>query len=164
VKTKEVESALVCHHRRSPFHFVTYIVVPNLSHGMFNYEIDLLALSKSNWAHEIEIKISKSDLIADKKKQHGHHDSQNRIRCLWFAGPEKLEQAFIEHAPERAGIIIITPRGYCLTIRKPKIQTNSRKFTDEERMKLMRLAYMRFWGKQTKRALNRRNNEIHNRH
>lgn len=156
MKTREVESALVCHQRGSPFHFTKYIVVPNISHGMFAYEIDLLALSGSGWAHEIEIKTSKSDLIADKKKRHGHHDKKNRIRCLWFAGPEKLEQDFFDHAPERAGIIIVTPHGYCLTRRKPKIQTNSRKFTDEERIKLMRLAYMRFWGKQAKRALNRR--------
>ena len=36
------------------------LIVPNISYGLgFHYELDLLVVTKSNYADEIEIKISK---------------------------------------------------------------------------------------------------------
>ena len=45
------------------------LVVPNVSWGFFNHECDLISISKSGFATEYEIKVSKSDLKADKKKK-----------------------------------------------------------------------------------------------
>ena len=56
------------------------LVVPNVSWGFFNHECDLISISKSGFATEYEIKVSKSDLKADKKKKHTHDD--NKIKAL----------------------------------------------------------------------------------
>ena len=49
------------------------IIVPNVWWGMgFNYELDLMVISGSGWATEIEIKISVSDIRADLRKRRWH--------------------------------------------------------------------------------------------
>ena len=50
------------------------IIVPNISWGVNLHECDLLIIRKSGYGIEVEIKVSKSDLIADAKKPHHHHD------------------------------------------------------------------------------------------
>ena len=58
------------------------IIVPNVWWGMgFNYECDLLVLTKAGYAYEVEIKTTKSDLKADLKKEHGH--KSDKIRKLF---------------------------------------------------------------------------------
>lgn len=44
------------------------IIVPNVSWGLNLHECDLLIFSKSGYATEVEIKISKQDLLKDKNK------------------------------------------------------------------------------------------------
>jgi len=63
----DIEEAL---YRR--FSMKEYIAVPNVYWGLgINYEIDMFICNKkSKICSEIEIKISKSDLKADKKKKH----------------------------------------------------------------------------------------------
>jgi len=145
----DVEWALVVP-QRSRFNFLKCIVVPNVYWGMVNHECDLLALTKSDTAHEIEIKVSKSDLKADSKKRHSHPGGK-LIKCLWFAGPETLEDAFIEYAPDKAGIILVYEdyaerRGMCYRIaRQSKPNPMARHWTLEERAKLARLGAMRYW-------------------
>jgi len=56
------------------------IIVPNISWGINIHECDLLIIRKSGYGIEVEIKISKSDLIADAKKGHHHHDRMDRLR------------------------------------------------------------------------------------
>ena len=125
------------------------LIVPNVSWGLYLnfedlHECDLLILTKTGYLWEVEIKISKADLIADKKKIHGHHNSN--IKRLYFAIPEYLA-CDTEHIPERAGIIIVSKkrtRVYCTTIREPKNQKGY-KLTDKEKFQFARLGTMRSW-------------------
>ena len=74
------------------------LVIPNVSWGismkhpttykwMGLHECDILSLTKSNYAMEVEIKTTKSDLLKDKEKTHGHNS--NLIRYLYFASFNK---------------------------------------------------------------------------
>lgn len=81
------------------------IIVPNVSWGLTGlyYEADVVVVTKAGYAKEIEIKVSKADLLKDQEKRH-KHDCRH-FRELYFAIPEKL----LKHKdliPERAGIII----------------------------------------------------------
>ena len=84
--TLEIEIALMEH-----FNVRQNSIVPNISWGIANlHECDILVLSKSNYATEVEIKISKSGLLKDKEKKHGHN--HNHIARLYFAVPKKLKR------------------------------------------------------------------------
>lgn len=130
------------------------LIVPNLSWGMFHYELDLCILSKSGYATEVEIKTSKADLVKDKEKKHGHVNS--KIEYLYFAIPEHLVP-HIEHVPERAGILVVEyrdavdiPRFYreagfrCIRTRTAGSNSSSA-WTADDRLKLLRLGAMRTW-------------------
>ena len=55
-----------------------------------NHECDILTVSPSYWATEVEIKISLSDLKADFKKKHNH--LSNAIKYFYYCIPEHLLQ------------------------------------------------------------------------
>ena len=145
ITTKQMEKFLAHF-----FDFRINVIVPRVSWGFDIHECDLLIMSKSGYATEVEIKISKADLIKDKDKTHQHND--NRLKALYFAIPEKLKDC-IEHIPERAGIILVnndypTIRPYrpsCEIFREPKINKTPHKFTIEVQFKLARLGTMRIW-------------------
>jgi hypothetical protein len=119
------------------------VIVPNVSWGLVNHECDLLMLTKSGYFREIEIKVSKGDLIADKKKDHQHND--DKIRELYFAIPQKLEP-HIEYIPEKAGILVVKPNnGGIKQIREAIINSKAEKATQDDRFKLGRLGVMRVW-------------------
>jgi hypothetical protein len=126
------------------------IIVPNIHWGLLPYETDLFVLSKTGYATEIEIKVSASDLKADKLKKHTH--SSPLIRKLYFAMPESLEK-HIEHVPAKAGIFLVDYYGRVKEIRKPKINTAARKLTDKEIHQVLRLGNMRTWGLRKKLLL-----------
>jgi hypothetical protein len=125
------------------------LIVPNVFWGLgFRHELDILIVSPSGWAKEVEIKVSLSDLKADKKK--GHNHNSQKIQQLYFAVPEKLENQAIELIPERAGLIVICyddrrSRYYCRFPKTAKINREARKLTPEEITKLGSLAAMRIW-------------------
>ena len=126
------------------------LIVPNISWGLDLHEIDLLVLTKSGYAWEIEIKTSLSDLKADKKKKHGHFS--NKIHRLYFAVPEELKEEALMHIPERAGLFVTRNTkdfrgnfGCVSLVRAPKINTKARKFNDKEIKHLYELAAMRIW-------------------
>jgi len=135
--TKEMEIAL-CRHFNNEF---SNLIIPNVSYGIELHECDLLVLTKSGYANEIEIKISLADLKKDIEKKHGHNS--DKIRCLYFAIPSSLAKHFCL-IPERAGIIVVNSQGECFLIQKPKVN-KSRKFSDNEKYKFARLALIRFW-------------------
>jgi len=119
------------------------LIVPNVHWGIFIHECDLLILTKAGYAYEVEIKVSKQDLIADKKKKHGHKD--NRIKYLYFALPKSLEGE-IEHVPEHAGIIIVERASYIKsTVLRNPVKQGGYKFTDKERYEIARLGALRIW-------------------
>lgn len=134
---KEIEIAVAKH-----FGILNHIIVPNVSFGFLNYEADLLIVSKSGYAWEIEIKISKSDLLRDAKKRH-QHDS-DKVRQLWFAIPKKLESC-IESIPEKAGVLVIDDVGRVWEKRTPKINPLAKPLTSEEQYKVARLGALRIW-------------------
>ena len=122
------------------------LIVPNVSWGLGLYEKDLFVLTPSGYAWEIEIKISKSDLIADKKKPHGHYSE--KIKRLYFAVPEFLGKEALLHIPERAGLFIVIDgeeQKYIRLLRPAKINKIARKLNDKEIEHLYKLAAMRIW-------------------
>jgi len=125
----------------------THVIVPNLSWGLVRHECDLAVLSPSDYLYEIEIKVSRGDIIRDRNKEKWRVYDERGFRKLWFAIPDKL-QSSIEHIPERAGILIITENnGYSLVreIRKPIINKLAKKLSQEEKFNLARLGAMRIW-------------------
>lgn len=142
IKTIEMEVALANY-----FNFRQNLIVPNVSWGLYLnnstlHECDLLVLTKSNYLWEVEIKVSKSDLIADKKKTHGHINKN--IKRLYFAIPEYLKDS-IEHIPKRAGIITVSKNLRCSTIRAPRTDKGY-KLKEHEKLKMAMLGSMRIWG------------------
>ena len=118
-----------------------HIVVPNVSWGILPYEADLLILTPSSYAWEVEIKVSRSDLLRDKKKRHQHDAPM--IKRLWFAIPEKLSDC-IEHVPEKAGVLIVSKTGRVIQIRQP-VDRHVPKLSSEQRFKIARLGALRIW-------------------
>lgn len=145
MKTLEIEIAIMDY-----FNIRTNLIVPNVSWGMGLHECDILSLSKIGYATEIEIKVSKTDLLKDKWKNHGHY--HNYIARLYFAVPEKLKDVALSNIPERAGLFIIKEIYYenysvpsidVVKIRSCKRNKKAHKWTDKERLNLARLGTMR---------------------
>lgn len=123
------------------------IIVPNISWGLGLHECDLLVVTTSHCAIEIEIKTSKADIIADKKKWHNHYSK--KLRSLIFAIPEKLQNC-IHLIPEKAGVMVVKSyptnhKLYCTMIRKAQINKDARKLTDKEILHLAKLGTIRTW-------------------
>jgi hypothetical protein len=126
------------------------IIVPNVSHGMFGYELDLCIVSiTGRYATEVEIKISKADLKADSKKRHRHDWNDNFIKNLYFAMPEKMI-GYENLVPEKAGIIFVTPKGKVYIFRKCKPNKLAKKWDDHKLYKLTRLGMFRVWNMKEK--------------
>lgn len=139
IKTVDMEIILAYY-----FGIRNNLIVPNVSWGMFNYEIDLLILSKGGYATEIEIKVSKSDLLADKNKNHGHVN--NMIKYLYFAIPDHIDIDFtLNNIPERSGLICIKNNERVEIIKKPIKNKDAKPFTTDDKFQLARLGAMRIW-------------------
>ena len=140
MKTQEIELAVALH-----FGYRKNVIVPNVSWGMgLRYEADMVILRPSDYAIEVEIKISAGDIVADTRKAVQH--SSNLFRGLWFALPEKLANHLA--IPERAGILSVREhRGKPVVVvtRKSKINKSALKWTSKQRCKLMELGLMRIW-------------------
>ena len=119
LKTIEMEVALANY-----FNVRQNIIVPNVSWGLGIHECDLLIVRASGYLIEVEIKISKADLIKDSKKEHKHIDK--RIKELYFALPDYLENC-IEYIPERAGILLVSKgkNGYYVKIIRNAFKNNT---------------------------------------
>lgn len=118
------------------------VIVPNVSWGMLNYECDIVVLLKSDYCAEVEIKVSRSDLIRDREKRHQH---QSRLmRYLYFAIPKKLEM-YIGEIPERSGVLVIDQDGRIRLVREPKTNAAAPKLEAIEKFNLARLGALRVW-------------------
>lgn len=125
------------------------LIVPNISWGMNIHECDLLVLTKANYASEVEIKVTKADLIKDKDKRHQHKSPL--VRRLYFAIPKKLEK-HIEHIPEHAGILLINNSEHdfcsaydCKLLRPAKVNTKAKPLQTWQRYEMARLGALRIW-------------------
>jgi hypothetical protein len=138
---------------RNLFAWSRYAVVPNVSYGLLiRGEADLICASKAGIFHEVEIKVSRSDLKADQKKRYAHEDP--RVAYTWFAVPQELESDALELLPERYGLVVVhedcqhpdTAPLRTKIVRMPqKNPKYTRKPTDADMIKLLRLGVMRMW-------------------
>jgi len=131
----------------------SHVIVPNVSWGlMLTHECDILSLSRAGYATEIEIKITKSDLIRDKLKRSGHRSGGHWspiIRYLYFAMPDTMS-ACIEHVPQEAGVLLVDSSGRddvsrVQVLRRPRHNPRAKPFTPAQRLKLAELGTMRIW-------------------
>ena len=146
--TLDIEIALMQH-----YNVRQNIIVPNVSWGMgLNHECDLLILRKSGLATEIEIKISKQDLLKDKQKPHKHFSQL--ISKLYFAVPEKLEEFALENIQKNAGLLVLKKRVSTYSnyefekivpeiVKSSVINKSAFKWSNEQRYNLARLGTMR---------------------
>lgn len=141
---REIEIEVACW-----FGYRNHVIVPNVSWGFLEHEADLLVLSKSGYAWEVEIKVSRSDLLRDKEKRHKH--KSDKVRQLWFAIPEKLSGS-IPDIPDHAGVLVVSNRGLVSEVRKPKPNQSALKLTLAEQFQVARLGAMRVWGLKIKIA------------
>lgn len=86
---------------------------------VFSWESDYLALTKSGYWYEIEVKISRADFKADFKKIEKHNQLANSNEYAtpnfyYYAVPENLIS--VEEVPEYAGLIYIK-NGYFGTVK-----------------------------------------------
>ena len=127
------------------------LIVPNVSWGFRhrNYETDLVIVTPSGYAYEVEIKISKSDLIRDKLKHKWKLKKYHQdYRKSFFAIPHYLLE-YKQHIPDFAGIITVRRcgRGYSTLLeRNSEINTIAKQITEKERYQLARLGALRIWG------------------
>ena len=125
------------------------MIIPNVSWGFFkNKEVDLVVIRKSMWMDEVEIKLNKSDLLKETNKKRYNKNindkHKNTIRYKWFCVKSGLEND-IDHLPEEVGVLIIDENYSIIEYRKPKKIENSRKITEIELIKLLRLGNLRTW-------------------
>ena len=120
------------------------LIVPNAYWGLgFSYELDLFVMTPANYGWEIEIKVSKADLVKDKEKQKWKNYDKGRIKRLYFAMPDGMKSE-IEHVPEKAGILLVSEKGRVRKLREAKNISNHR-FSEKDRLKAMHLCCMRIW-------------------
>lgn len=138
ITVSEIEVAIA---RR--FDVRQHIIVPNVSWGFLTYEADMLIISKAGYVTEVEIKISKSDFLADFKKRKHNHNSM-LIKEFYYAMPLSLYEKCKDIIPETVGVIVVLSydNGFHASIKKhcpPKDKRLYRKLTDKEILKVARL-------------------------
>lgn len=142
ITSLEMELVLYGYFERS-----AWLIVPNVSHGMGLHECDLLLVTKSGYAWEIEIKTSRADLVRDLKKRHMHESE--KIKHLYFAVTKKMDnEKIFRLIPDRAGIIVVYRNGMgalTCSVRRPPKDNGKYKFTIEERAQFARLGALRIW-------------------
>lgn len=146
------------------------VIIPNC-YTQHDNEADLFLLRKSGFCDEIEIKVTRSDFLADKKKRISYRnltvDEYNwnkkgfefcpstkpkcnalidgDLQCNYFWYAIKNGIAKIEEIPEFAGLIIVHDDGEISIMREPK-RLHRNKLSFEQRFKYCRLLHYRFWG------------------
>jgi len=151
------------------WNFLKQIIVPRCKFA--GSEADLLVLYPNNWLEEIEIKISSADFKREFKAKKTKHKrlvygirkyrekgyNNHLIHKFWFAMPLELANYLVNDIPDYAGLISIEKKGNKFMVnivKEAPVLNMGRKLTDKERIKLMRLAYIRFWNKENLKLMN----------
>ena len=142
MKTLEMEIALMEH-----YDVRQNVIVPNVAWGLQIHECDLISLTIAGYATEIEIKVSKADLLKDFEKWHEH--LSNKIKYFYYAVPKNMEEFTREKIPERAGLITVKQEygEYLVTVVKFGLENKAAvKWSNDDRLQLCRLGAMRILG------------------
>ena len=131
-----------------------WAVCANVSWGFLSYEADAVAVSKSNRIHEIEAKISASDLSRDSRKRKWRQPPQTDYH--WYVvQPGLADAATTAAAGTGSGVFVVEPPpehgdiGYCKRIVKARprrdvvVAALNRK--RDCRNSIWRLASLRYW-------------------
>lgn len=117
-------------------------VIENLY--VFNWESDLLFLTRAGYWYEVEIKISRADFFNDAKKRTGFNHLKSEVltdpskkgpHYFYYAVPEGMVKP--EELPTHAGLIEVNEnRGYKTTtkaplLRKEKVDPNTMGLSDK---------------------------------
>ena len=130
------------------------LIIPNVRSGLeIPFEVDLLILTKANYLYDIEIKISAADLKKEWEKEkfkrpHKKHFYDKMFKRHYFAIPAELYEHRFE-IPEMYGILTIQKDldgTYSVKERREAIDNkDAPKMSDDVRMKLGYLSYLRMW-------------------
>jgi hypothetical protein len=147
ITAAEIELALAAY-----FDSRKNFMIPNVSNGWryLTYEIDVMVVTASLYAYDIEIKVSASDLRRDALKDKWRYcREQHYFRKSFFAMPEAMLK-YQELVPEHAGIIAVSynERRYwydAKVVREPVVDGLAKKVTEAELSQLGRLTMLRMW-------------------
>lgn len=152
-----------------PYHIQRYeLMIPN-TYIANDSEADLFAIRKSGLSDEFEIKVSRSDFLADKKKtvrvrsmtreeelfkwnNNPHPNTKPKYQALrdgnlpvnyfWYVVAEGIADE--SEIPDFAGFIIILESGRMIIQKKP-VKLHRKKLSFEERYQIARKTNYRFW-------------------
>ena len=117
--------------------------------NFLGYEADILVTTKSWYLTEVEIKISKSDFMADFKKYH-KHDSK-LTKHLYYAVPSSLVDMAKEKLEEVVGILeVFQPpylkRGFRVKVVRDAAIRINKPLSEKQVINLYRLGCYKEWG------------------
>ena len=148
------------------FDYRVHTVFPRVH--LWSWESDLLVVTKSMRAWEVEIKTSLSDWKADSKKSKWAHPDIKKISRFYYAVPDDLlipipngaydpvlgkmiKYAVPDFVPSWAGVLRVhhvEDRDYVSEIRKPQ-QLSTYKLPAHALISLMKSTYYRFWSQES---------------
>jgi len=150
IKLSDKDIVLAMTDKGRPCALSSHLVVSNVSWGFKIHECDMISVTNSGYATEIEIKISVADTKKDMTKAHGH--KSDKIKYLYFAMPKEIYEKAKEFVPKQAGIYTVEAyywrkqlRYRVVCERKAEVNQGHRKLTDDEIDQLRRLAAMRYF-------------------
>ena len=132
------------------FDFGKNVIVPNYMKGLTNAgEADLLVLRPSDWAEEIEIKISAADFKAEFKHKPTKHtkltNGKHHCKKYWFAMPLDLALELKKDIPEYAGLLGVNGWKDVRVVKPAPVLKNASKVPAESKDKMMKSIYSRYW-------------------
>lgn len=127
-------------------------LVPNC--GALGHEADLARLTDKRMLHEIEIKVSRSDFLADRKKvkryklDHPEHFASvgGRARVphyFWYA--VLADVATVDDLPKYAGLIVVDPRRNRARVERRATLLHKEPLPDRAVDYLLRGQALRYW-------------------
>jgi hypothetical protein len=117
-----------------------------------DFESDFLAVNKSDFVFECEIKISRSDFFADFKKEQKHKllsEGKHKANYFFYAVPSGL--ILPSDVPPYAGLIYIDKVGnrYRVTIMKDAPRMHKEKLSQDVLIKILRSMMYKYFNHKT---------------
>ena len=147
VTTNQVEISLMywCDIRRN-------IVVDRIKYinGLFAFEADMLMVRPSGYMTGFEIKVSKADFNADKKKPHFNNPMYYKnFRHYYYVVADNIVDHALANIPEFCGLISAGSNGRLRVVKQPPV-IGTYKLTAEQQFAVARLGALRILGYKVK--------------